>query len=312
MPTNSTTFGTLLTQVRQRADMEGSTFVSDVEIRVWLNAALAELHDIMVLVFEDYYVNSATYTLPGADANMVLTGTIDPPPPEQIAADTIVGVGTDFLNELSAGDRILVSGETRTVVRVLDSLRLVVDGYFNGSVLDTSPEKVDGIPFGTLPADFYKVVGVDFSTGGSTHTVKPYSFRERNAYNEKAGLLGGRGSELRYNIQDDRIKFIPESSPAGTVTLHYVPECQQFRTGGEDDGVRLETKNKSIATGTQEYLVVSAAIKCLMKEESDVRMLLAEKADLQRRIEAAAPRKDAGHPHKIIDVNGGTRINLLH
>mgnify|MGYP003153623004 CR=1 FL=1 len=74
----------------------------------------------------------------------------------------------------------------------------------------------------------------------------------------------------------------------------------------------VNSKNKSVAIGYQEYVVVSAAIKCLMKEESDVRMLLAEKADLQRRIETAAPRKDAGHPHKIVDVSGGTRLNLLH
>ena len=308
MPTNSTTFGALLTQVRQRADMEGSTFVSDVEVRVWLNAALAELHDIMVLVFEDYYINSTTYTLPGSDANLVLTGTIDPP----LASVTITGVGTDFLNELAIGDKILVSGETRTVATITDSDTLTTDSTFSASVLDTSPEKVNGIPFGTLPADFYKVVGVDFATGGTTHTVRPYSFRERNAYGGNAAILVGNSAALRYHIQDDKIKFIPTTSPTGTVTLHYIPECQQFRTGGEDDVVRVNTKNKSVATGTQEYLVVSAAIKCLMKEESDVRMLLAEKADLQRRIEAAAPRKDAGHPHKIIDVSGGTRLNLLH
>jgi hypothetical protein len=226
MPTNDKVFSSLMTQVRQRADMEGSTFVSDTEIRVWMNAALAELHDIMVLAFEDYYVNSTTYALPG-----------------------------------------------------------------------TNP--------GTLPSDFYKSIGVDFDAGGVTHTVMPYSFPERNIYKSNAGVVNGNAEALRYQIRDDKIHFIPESPPSGTVTLHYVPECQQFRTGGEDDSATLNTKNKSIAIGYQEYVVVSAAMKCLMKEESDVRMLLAEKSDIQRRIESAAPRKDAGHPHKIIDVGVG-------
>jgi len=71
-----------------------------------------------------------------------------------------------------------------------------------------------------------------------------------------------------------------------------------------------------VATGYQEYLVVAAAIKCLMKEESDVRMLLAEKVDIQRRIEGSASKKDIGHPHKIVDVNAGahgdSRINLFN
>ena len=237
MPTNDKVFSTLMTQVRQRADMEGSTFVSDTEIRVWLNAALAELHDIMILCFEDYYVNTTTYSLPG-----------------------------------------------------------------------TNP--------GTLPSDFYKSLGVDFDTGGVTYTIKPYSFQERNMYNSNAGVAAGNVAALRYQIRDDKIHFIPTTPPSGTVTLHYVPECQQFRTGGEDDAATVGSKNKSIAIGYQEYLVVSAAIKCLMKEESDVRMLLAEKGDLQRRIETAAPKKDAGHPHKIVDAAVGTHgdawINLFN
>ena len=237
MPTNDKVFSTLMTQVRQRADMEGSTFVSDTEIRVWLNAALAELHDIMILCFEDYYVNTTTYSLPG-----------------------------------------------------------------------TNP--------GTLPSDFYKSLGVDFETGGVTYSIKPYSFQERNMYNSNAGVVSGNLAALRYQLRDDKIHFIPTTPPSGTVTLHYVPECQQFRTGGEDDAATIGSKNKSVATGYQEYLVVAAAIKCLMKEESDVRMLLAEKGDLQRRIENAAPRKDAGEPHKIVDVSVGTHgdtwINLFN
>jgi len=237
VPTNDKVFSTLMTQVRQRADMENSAFVSDTEIRVWLNAALAELHDIMILCFEDYYVNTTTYSLPG-----------------------------------------------------------------------TNP--------GTLPTDFYKALGVDFETGGVTYSVKRYSFAERNMYNSNAGIVNGNIAALRYNVRDDKIHFIPETPPSGTVTLHYIPECQQFRTGGEDDAANINSKNKSVAIGYQEYLVVSAAIKCLMKEESDVRMLLAEKANIQKRIENAAPRKDAGQAHKIIDVNVGTHadsfINLYN
>jgi hypothetical protein len=212
--------------------MENSAFVSDTEIRVWMNAALAELHDIMILTFEDYYVNTTTYSLPV-----------------------------------------------------------------------TNP--------GTLPTDFYKALGVDFETGGVTYTIKPYSFQERNMYNSNAGIVNGNIAALRYQIRDDKIHFIPSDPPSGTVTLHYVPECQQFRTGGEDDSATINSKNKSVAIGYQEYVVVSAAIKCLMKEESDVRMLLAEKADIQRRIENAAPRKDAGHPHKIIDVTVGTHADTF-
>ena len=159
MPNNDKVFSTLMTQVRQRADMEGSTFVSDTEIRVFLNEALAELHDIMILSFEDYYVNTTTYTLP-----------------------------------------------------------------------DTNP--------GTLPTDFYKVLGVDYETGGVTYSVRRYSFAERNMYNSNAGIVNGNIAALRYNVRDDKIHFIPSNPPGGTVTLHYIPECQQFRTGGKTTRLR--------------------------------------------------------------------------
>ena len=238
MPTNPVLFSALMTRVRQRADMEGSTFVADTEIRTWLNLAFAELHDILVTTFEDYYVKETTYTLPIANNK------------------------------------------------------------------------------GTLPTDFYKALGVDFETGGVTYTVKPYAFQERNMYNSNAGVAAANVAALRYQIRDDSIHFIPASLPSGTVTLHYVPECLQYRITGEDDSVSVNTGAKSVIIGWEGYLVVSAAIKCLMKEESDVRMLLAEKGDFQRRIETAAPKKDAGHPHKIIDAAVGTHgaawINLFN
>ena len=67
MPANTITCSDLMTAVRRRADMEGSTFVTDAEVRSYINVAMAELHDILVQKYEDYYVSETTYTLPIAD-----------------------------------------------------------------------------------------------------------------------------------------------------------------------------------------------------------------------------------------------------
>ena len=225
MPNNTVTLTDLIAQVRQRADMESSSFVTDAEIQTWINSALAELHDLMVMAFEDYYVTEHTpYTLPG-------TGSFD------------------------------------------------------------------------LPDDFYKALGVDFTSGGITTTVRPYAFAERNMYRSNAALVSGGIGSVRYNIQGNKIKFLPEGTPSGTAVLHYIPECQQFTTGSE----QLQSKAKSAAIGYQDYLVVSAAVKCAMKEESDVKMLMIEKGDLRQRIERAATTKDAGSPHRIVDSSIGVR-----
>lgn len=68
------TLAELRTQSRQRADMENSNFVSDVEYNANINASLAELHDILISAYgEDYYIdefdfnavaNQSEYDLP--------------------------------------------------------------------------------------------------------------------------------------------------------------------------------------------------------------------------------------------------------
>ena len=221
MPNSTVTLAELITQVRQRSDMEGSTFVSDTEIRNWINTGLAELHDIMVQSFEDYYVESQQFT---------------------IVAET--------------------------------------------------PH--------TLPDDFYKVLGVDFVSGGVTTTVLPYSFAERNMYKSNAAMLAGQAGAVRYIVQGNQMKFLPDSPPAGEIVMYYIPEAQQFANDSTEDTVQLKVKARAVASGYQSYIVASAAIKCLMKEESDVRMLIVEKREAQKRIEQAATGRDAGHPARIV------------
>ena len=53
----------LRTRARRLADAVGNNFFSDAEVNDYINTGLAELHDILVLKFEDYYVNSATFSL---------------------------------------------------------------------------------------------------------------------------------------------------------------------------------------------------------------------------------------------------------
>lgn len=56
-----------LTQLRTRAkrlaDMEGSSFVADAEWLDLINEGLAELHDIFVTKYEDYFLTSQAITL---------------------------------------------------------------------------------------------------------------------------------------------------------------------------------------------------------------------------------------------------------
>ena len=70
-------------------------------------------------------------------ANTVLTGTIDP-----AASTTVPGSSTKFTTELSVGDSILVSGETRVVTAIASDTSLTVDVAFTDNANDSTPERV--------------------------------------------------------------------------------------------------------------------------------------------------------------------------
>ena len=64
-----------------------------------------------------------------------LTGSIDP-----TASTTVVGVGTKFLTELSIGDEIVVSSETRIVTAIASDLSLTVSLATTNTANDTTPD----------------------------------------------------------------------------------------------------------------------------------------------------------------------------
>jgi len=64
-----------------------------------------------------------------------LTGSIDP-----TASTTVVGVGTKFLTELSIGDEIVVSSETRVVTAIASDLSLTVSLATTNTGNDATPD----------------------------------------------------------------------------------------------------------------------------------------------------------------------------
>ena len=67
--------------------------------------------------------------------SFTLTGTIDP-----AASTDVTGVNTLFLSELSIGDEIVVSGETKIVSAITSDTDLDVSAAFSNNGNDTSPD----------------------------------------------------------------------------------------------------------------------------------------------------------------------------
>ena len=70
-----------------------------------------------------------------AAATFALTGTIDP-----AASVTVPGSGTAFLTEITIGDEIVVSGETRIVTSIESGTSLTVSTAFSNNGNDATPD----------------------------------------------------------------------------------------------------------------------------------------------------------------------------
>ena len=64
-----------------------------------------------------------------------ITGTIDP-----IAGTAVAGVLTVFTTEAKVGDKLVVSGETRTITAITNDLSCTVDTAFSNNSIDNTPE----------------------------------------------------------------------------------------------------------------------------------------------------------------------------
>lgn len=148
-----------------------------------------------------------------------------------------------------------------------------------------------------LPADFYKLLGVDLRWPGAPSgyiALRPFNFAERNNFGSSGAPAVAR--EIRYRLNGNNLWLRPSPQAGQGMVLHYAPRLTRLVNDSDvADGV----------SGWEQLVVVDAARKALIKEESDVSALLAEKADLVARIEAAAENRDAASPGIVVDTSGG-------
>lgn len=151
----------------------------------------------------------------------------------------------------------------------------------------------DTYALATVAADFYKLKGVDYQLSNDQWvTLRPFNFNERNRnHNITYNYLNQ--PDIRYRIVGNNFVFshIPDSGK--TIRLWYIPVAVKLVNGTDT----LDDLNQFY-----EYVVTDTAIKMLLKEESDISVQMALKADLKKRIEAMSRNRDMGNPQSISDI----------
>lgn len=141
----------------------------------------------------------------------------------------------------------------------------------------------------TVAPAVYKPIGVDISTAqgqpGTWVRVDPFNNNERNQFAVQGQVPFVGASSLRYNFRGNNLWFNMVPQGGQSLRLLYIPRMTELVADTDLlDGV----------SGWTEYVIVDAAIKCLQKQESDVSGLMAQKAALQKRIDAMKVNRNAG------------------
>lgn len=183
-----------------------------------------------------------------------------------------------------------------------DELTTLYEDYFLAPVFSFTTNGTDSIY--DLPPNFYKLMGVDLGLDASNNawvTIKKFNFIDRNQYvypNITSTFLGV--FNLRYRLMGNKLHFIPTPSAGQTVQVWFIPRLVTLlQDNDQADGV----------SGWTEIIAVDAAIKALLKEESNeaAAALMQEKQMLLDRIRSTGMNRDAGQPDTISATRrGGT------
>src|SRR6185369_115459 len=198
----------------------------------------------------------------------------------------------DMVNSSFITDAELNSYINSSYAELYDLLTSCFEDYY---VTSGNISLVQGQDTYTLPADFYKLLGVDLvvDSQGNAVTLHAFQFSERNAYvfTPTWNVVGL--NYLRYHLIGDSIKFVPAPTQTHTIKLYYVKAPVVLAADGDlIDGV----------SGWEEYVICDAAIKMLQKEESDVSVVMAQKNGLIKRINEMSANRDAGTPMRVSDT----------
>lgn len=197
----------------------------------------------------------------------------------------------DMTNSQFVSDSELVNYINGSVAELHDLLIAAYDNdYF---ITEYTFNTVSGTDSYALPNDFYKLRGIDSKIGTDQwFTLQPFNFNERNSKNDLVAYLAY-GNNFRYRIIGSEVVFSPVPQGIYSIKLWYIPVATKLTS----DSDTLNDINQF-----SEYVIVDAAIKMANKEETDVSVLAAQKAELRRRIEVMAQNRNADKSESISDI----------
>lgn len=181
------------------------------------------------------------------------------------------------------------------ITRLYEQLCLSSQDYYLSQWTVNTANGTDTYP---LPGDFFWLRGIDINLGGQQYfPARRFNWEERDAYK-----LQGTGwywdQPVWYDLRGTNIVVLP--APQGVYQLigWYYPNAPQLAAPDDTfDGVN----------GWEELIVLDAAIKMLVREESwdAVDRLQGQYAEQLDRVQRMSPKRNAGQPPRVTDIFRG-------
>lgn len=212
-------------------------------------------------------------------------------PPTLLAMRTQIRQRADIVNSLFIVDAELTSYVNASAQALYDLIiQKFGDEYYFTTYAFTT---IGGQETYSLPADFYKLLGVDLALNGNNFvTVRPYMLSERNVY-RATNYQGTSADEMRYRLLGQTLSLLPAPNVGYAGQLLYIPQMTPLV---------LDTDTLPVIAGWEEFVITDCVIKCNQKEETDSSVAERQKAQLIERLENAAENRDAGAPQRVTDV----------
>lgn len=165
---------------------------------------------------------------------------------------------------------------------------MLVDALGEEYVSSTSAFTTSSSSDYPLPSGFYKLFGVDLEYHGIMRSLTRYERPERNVYREL------RPEALpRYSLVGSNLRLYPIPAAGLTGSILYAPEATLLVNGSD---------SVTYPNGWEKFIVIDAAIQALLKEESSVTALVAERERIEREIRDAKEARDMATPKRVVDV----------
>lgn len=144
-------------------------------------------------------------------------------------------------------------------------------------------------PTYTLPTGFYRAAGVDVSLGGGAYQeLKHFNWQDRNKYTDT--------TYPRWRVVGSLLTFSP-STATPTVRLWYIADASVL-----GDGTGGTVTGYDVYSGWDEYIVLDAALQCIIKEDRDPNPLASLLVACERRLVSACMGLRIGDPETVSQV----------